>query len=439
MTPTLAMANAAGSAVPSRREAMSVESGASTWMNRLRFALLATPLVGVTVLSKFAIPPLGAQGIDLSLMLLPAAAIAGSICGGIRFEPQRLMVYVALLAVLGLVQIVQPDSFSPSSMLLLAALHLPYVFTVPHNGDRDRIIKFFLGIVTFFAWCGIAQYSLQFFVNARFLFPIEHFVPTSFIVQHFNKQAAVAYGSEVYRANGVFLLEPSFFSQVLAVAIVAELSTLGRVSRLAVFGIALLVSYSGTGMLVLAICLPIYAVTRRRWGLLLFGIIALIVMIPLLEYLHLDRFLSRLGEFGSTQSSGFARFVGGFYLFDQFLWSDPWRTLFGYGAGAFSDYASQSHYPVAEMALFKVVFEFGLIGALAYFGFLCCCLSTSSAPRILKLAVGITYLLNGIYTTFAHGLALGLLLWNSAPADGRAELPAKSTVSAALQTHRSGA
>jgi hypothetical protein len=428
----LAMMNAAGGAAPPRRGTMPAVPGVSTWIDRFRVGLLAAPLVGVTFLSKFAIPPLCAQGIDISLLLLPTAAIAGAIGGSIRFEPQRLMLYVTLLSILGLVQIVQPDSFSPSSMLLLAALHLPYVFTVPHSGDRERIIKFFLGIATLFAWCGIAQYSLQFFVNARFLFPIEHFVPASFIVQHFNKQAAVAYGSEVYRANGVFLLEPSFFSQVLAVAIVAELSTLARKSRLAVFGIALLVSYSGTGMLVLAICLPIYAVAQRRWGLLLLGVIALVVLIPLLEFVHLDRFLSRLGEFGSTRSSGFARFVGGFYLFDQFLWGDPWHTLFGYGAGAFSDYASQSHYPVAEMALFKVVFEFGLIGAVAYFGFLCCCLASSSAPRIVILAVGMTYLQNGIYTTFAHGLALSLLLWNSAPAEGR-------TVAVVLKTNRSEA
>jgi len=121
MTPPLAMVNAEDIAVPSRRGRMPVESGAATSMNRLRFAVLATPLVGVTFLSKFAIPPLGAQGIDISLLLLPVAAIAGSICGGIRFEPQRLMLYVTLLAILGLVQIVQPDSFSPSSMLLLAA------------------------------------------------------------------------------------------------------------------------------------------------------------------------------------------------------------------------------------------------------------------------------------------------------------------------------
>ena len=67
------------------------------------------------------------------------------------------------------------------------------------------------------------------------------------------------------------------------------------------------------------------------------------------------------------------------------------------------------------MALFKILLEFGLVGAVAYFGFLFCCLFYSPAPRILILAVGITYFLNGIYTPFAHGLALSLLLWKPAP------------------------
>jgi hypothetical protein len=425
MTRNLAMMSAAG-AVWSRRKKTAAELRAPARWNPLGFAVLATPLVGVTVLSKFTVPPLGAEGIDISLLFVLAALTVGSIGGCIRFEPGRLALYVTLIGILGLVQAVQPDLFSPSSMLLLAALHLPYIFTVAHGDDGGRFINFFLGIVTVFAWCGIAQYSLQYVINARFLFPIETFVPDSFIVQHYNKQAALAYGSEVYRPNGVFLLEPSFFSQVLAVAIVAELCTLGRAGRLAVFGVALLVSYSGTGMMVLAICLPLHLVARRRWGLLLLGLFALLVLIPLHEFLPMDRVLSRVGEFGSTRSSGFARFVGGFFLFDQFLWSDPWRTLFGYGAGAFSNYAAHARYPVAEMALFKMVFEFGLVGALAYFGFLFCCLYSSPAPRLLAVAVGITYLLNGMYASFAHGLALSLLLWNSVRAEGGARSQAGS-------------
>jgi hypothetical protein len=413
MMPTLELVKEDCSAATLGRERNAVEPCMSAATKRLRFAVLATPLVGVTFLSKFTVPPLGEQGIDLSILFLLAALLVGSIGGCIRLEPRRLALYVMLIGILGVIQMLQPDLFSISSMLLLVALHLPYAFTVSPGDDGDRILAFFLRIATVFAWCGIAQYGLQSVVNARFLFPIENFVPSSFIVQHFNKQAAVAYGSEVYRANGVFLLEPSFFSQVLAVAIVAELCTLARASRLALFGAALFVSYSGTGMLLLAICLPFYLVARRRWGLLILGISALALTVPLLEHLQTVRLLSRISELGSTHSSGFARFVGGFLLFDQFLWSDPWRTLFGYGAGAFSNYASRAHYAVNEMALFKIVFEFGLIGALAYFGFLLYCLLSSKAPRLLTLAVGITYLLNGVYTPFAHGLAFGLLLWNS--------------------------
>jgi hypothetical protein len=388
----------------------------------MRFALLATPLVGATFLSKFAFPPFGAQGIGISLFLLLAALFAGSISGCVSLEPRRLTLFVTLIGILGLIQMLQPDSFSIPSFLLLVAVHLPYVFTVPHSDDSDRIIKFFLGIVTVFAVCGIAQYSLQFVVNARFLFPIENFVPDTFIVQHFNHQAVMEYGSNEYRANGVFMLEPSFFSQILAVAIVAELCTLGRASRLAVFGLALVVSYSGTGIMVLAICLPLCIVARCRWRLLLLGLLALAVLIPLQVYLHADRLVSRVAEFSSIQSSGYSRFVGGFYLFDQFLWHDPWRALFGYGAGSFTNYTLRVHYAAAEMALFKIVFEFGLVGAVAYFGFLFGCLYYSRAPRLVTLAVGITYFLNGIYTPFAHGLALSLLLWNSAQSKhGRVE------------------
>lgn len=380
----------------------------------LRFALLAAPLIGATFLSKFGFPPLAALGIGVSIFFLLGVLAAATVFGGLSIEPRRLALFASMIGILGLMQIFQPNSFSPSSLLLLLAVHLPYIFAIPGSDDKDRIIKFFLVIVTVFAWCGIAQYGLQFFVSPRFLFPIENFTPDSFIVQQFNHQAAMEYGSQEYRANGVFMLEPSFFSQLLAVAIIVELCTFGRLSRITVYGLALIVSYSGTGLIVLAICLPLCLVAQRRWGLLVFGLLVLAVLIPLQLHFNANRLLARIGEFDSNQSSAYMRFVGGFRLFDKFLWEDLWRTLFGYGAGSFVSYSSRVHYyAAAEMALFKIVFEFGLVGAVAYFGFLFSCLYYSSAPRLVILAVGITFFLNGIYVPFAHGLALSLLLWNS--------------------------
>jgi hypothetical protein len=405
VAPTLAIGKASG--------------GAVSTTNWLPFALLATPLIGATFLSKFAIPPFGKQGIGISLFILLGAVIAGTVGGGMRIEPRRLTLYFMLVGSLGLIQILQPEAFSPLSLLLLVAVHLPYVVTVPHSDDGDRIVELFLGIATILALLGIAQYGLQFFVDPSLLFPIENFVPDTLIVQHFNHQAAMEYGSHEFRANGVFMLEPSFFSQLLAVAVIAEWCTRARMTRLAIFGLALIASFSGTGIVVLAICLPLCLVAQRRWGLLLTGVVAAVAIVLVHEYVHEIRILSRAGEFSSTHSSGYSRFVAGFYLFEQFLWHEPWRALFGYGAGAFTNYASRGQSGGDEMALFKIVIEFGLVGAVAYFGFLFCCLFYSPAPRVLILAVAITYFLNGIYTPFAHGLALSLLLWKPVPDNER--------------------
>src|SRR5271155_3391710 len=101
--------------------------GAASAAGGLRFAFLVTPLVGATFLSKFAFPPFGALGIGISIFLLQAALIVGSIVGCLTIEPRRLTLFVMLMGIIGLIQVLQPESFSAPSLLLLVAVHLPYV------------------------------------------------------------------------------------------------------------------------------------------------------------------------------------------------------------------------------------------------------------------------------------------------------------------------
>jgi hypothetical protein len=129
--------------------------------------------------------------------------------------------------------------------------------------------------------------------------------------------------------------------------------------------------------------------------------------------------LNRANEFSDPKSSGFARFVGGFYLFDQMLWPEPSRALFGYGAGAFMEYTHLFQREVADMPMTKMVFEFGVIGAAVYFSFLLSCLFSSPLPRIVSVAIALTFFLNGMYVPFSHGLALSLLVLTSLPAHER--------------------
>jgi hypothetical protein len=136
------------------------------------------------------------------------------------------------------------------------------------------------------------------------------------------------------------------------------------------------------------------------------------------ELLQLDVLTSRSKEFTDTNSSGFARFVGGFYLFDVILWDHPWRALFGYGAGAYIEYAHLSPFEAADMPLFKMVVEFGVVGAAIYFAFLARCLFSSGAPRLLCLAIALTFLLNGLYVPSSHAIALSLLILTSSSGTG---------------------
>jgi hypothetical protein len=377
-----------------------------------------------TLLSKVSVPPFGALGISITLFLLPLVACLGFAGRTLSIEPVRLALFLSLTGLLAVISLFGAAEFSVSSMAMFTVVHLPFIFAARQaNGPKalrrdyqegtasTAIHTFFLNLCLVVGVCGIAQFFLQAVIPVRFLFPIENFVPASLVTQHFNSQGVLEYGSETYRANGVFLPEPSYFSQLMGIAIVLELCMLSRWWRLAAYGVALLTAGAGTGLMIVGLCVPLIIVKRGRLDLLLVGAAAIAAVGALGESTYVGHLASRAGEFNAMGSSAFARFIGGFYLFDQFQWDDPWRTLFGFGAGSFTDYAKRAHYAVAEMPLFKMVLEFGLLGSLAYFLTLGYFLFSSRAPRILSLAIAIAFLLNGIYAVFAQALTLGLLLW----------------------------
>lgn len=375
------------------------------------------PMITSTFIAKLAIPPFGALGLSVAIPVMCAAAFAGVATGRLLIDRHRLLGYLSLLALLWGFQASRETGFSLPSMLLLTMLHLPYVFRLGRVPDYHKVIGYFQAVALVIGGLGLLQYSMQFAIGSALAFPIENFFPLEFRVSAFNMQGYLEYGSDIYRTNGVFMLEPSFFSQLVAIAIVVEITTRRRMWAVLLLAAALLVSYSGTGLALLTLCLLFLAVAQRRWDLLLGLLVAGVLVVGLASFAgnvpYVSVFLSRSGELSAQGGSGFARFVGGFYMFDQFLWDELPKALAGYGAGSFQIFAERSNYPAAGMAIFKMVFEFGLIGAAAYFGFLYDCVARSAAPAVLRFAVGLTFLLSGNYIPFAHGLAFSLLIWTA--------------------------
>ncbi|MDY6947391.1 MAG: hypothetical protein SXG53_16910 [Pseudomonadota bacterium] len=376
--------------------------------------VLCTPILCASLLSKFGIPGYANLGIGIAMPLMMLALAFGMLDDRVRLEPKRLGFYCITLAVLILPQLIQAGTFSLNSLMMLALLHIPYVLVVV-RGDQlvPKVVTFFLYLARLLACLAIAQYFLQGFIDKAFLYPIDNLIPQDFVVQGFNAQGTINYNSTQIRATGVFMLEPSFLTQFLAVAIVAESVTNRRLWPLALYAAGILVAHAGTGILILLICMPFVVFMHRRWDLLVLGVVGIALLLAFGELLNLDFITNRTSEFDDPNSSGFARFVGGFYMFDQMLWPDLKRALFGYGAGAFMDYAHLFDVEVADMPMTKMIFEFGIVGAFTYFVFIASCLFASPLPRMMSVAIGLTFLLNGMYVPFSHGLALGLLVLTS--------------------------
>lgn len=382
--------------------------------NFVPLLLLCTPIACASLLSKFGIPGYANLGIGIALPLMMLVLAFGIVNDGVRIEPRRLGFYGITLAVLILPQLLRAGTFSLNSLMMLALLHLPYVLVVKRGDElATKALTFFLYIARMLAVLAVAQYFLQGIVDKAILYPLDNLLPPDFIVKGFNAQGTINYYSTQIRATGVFMLEPSFLTQFLAVAIVAESCTTRRLWPLGLYLVGIMMAHAGTGILILLICMPFVVFMHRRWDLLVLGVIGIVAVLVFGELLGLNFLTSRTNEFSDPNSSGFARFVGGFYMFEDLLWPNLPRALFGYGAGAFMDYAHLFTVEVADMPLTKMLFEFGLVGALTYFLFIATSLFASPLPLMISVAIGLTFLLNGMYVPFSHGLALGLLVLTS--------------------------
>jgi hypothetical protein len=377
------------------------------WQTRM---IVFSPLVGATLLAKFGIPPLASSGIGLLYPLVFGMLAYGFITTQLQFESRRLAAFFLMLSTLGTMQVLRTDSFSMPSFMLMAVMACTFVFTARTPAvTRDEALSYFCNLTALIAVFGIVQFSIQFLGNLVLAFPIDLLLPDGFRTLGYNHMAPLEYNSPVFKSTGFVMLEPSYFSQLCAIGLVAELYGRSRLLRLAAYVVAMLVAYSGTGILILAVALPVYVIAHRRWDFLIRGAVLGLLILALSEPLNINMLGDRLDEFNSVGSSGFARFVGWMDLFSDRLWPSTSSALFGNGAGSFE--SMSVGYSVAQMAHAKILFEFGIVGGLIYFGFLLFCLFGNSAPRAVQVAILACYFMNGAYATISFGLALSVLLW----------------------------
>ena len=357
------LASNASSGLVNKRS-VSVPSNAPSLL--LRRILLTVVILSVTVFSRFGVN-LGTYSLSFSLIAIYVFVAVELWYGGLAVAPRRLVAYCAciVVAITSFVlntNLSSVDRTSWTSLLLLATIYLPLVFVLLTEESEDSqtlwTMRMFSNVALFCACTGIAQFYAQFVFHSDWLFDFTPYLPT--LLQGPGGYNTIIPVGALYKSNGFFFLEPSLFSFIMALALMGEIVLHKRAVRMAMFALALLLSYSGTGLLALIIGLMFPVGRRTLVQLPLLFAAGSVVYWLLGDSLNLSFTLGRIGEFNSEHSSAFIRYVAPMRLVLDSIDSDPWSTLFGHGPGTIT--RIQQGFDFHDPTWAKLLFEYGLLG-----------------------------------------------------------------------------
>ncbi len=355
----------------------------------VRSGLTATPAAGRTqaaclrfttvllcvclFLQRFGLP-VGGQPLSIVGPIGLALGAWGLWHGTLVLHRARTAIYLGLvgLALLGAAwHAMSPGAFdaAPSTNSLLHFVGITGLATLSFAEPVDEAAFFarISRLLAIVAGLGIAQFAAQ-FAGLR-LFAFTGLLPANLLMeQGYNLVIPVGIG-DVLKSNGLFLIEPSVFSQFMAVALMIELLTLRRPAYFALFTAALLLSFSGTGWIVLA-SFFLFAGVRLGPQFLKVALVsacALGLMAAAAAVAAPDfaaALSGRLSEISQPGTSGHLRFITPFWLMSDVLAREPSALFAGIGAGVSEKlslaYAFDVNTPV------KVFLEYGLPLLVAY-------------------------------------------------------------------------
>jgi hypothetical protein len=368
--------------------------------------LITVILIGGLFLSRF-VYHVGGLELSFTLVVTTAAVVALALLGQLRVHLARVALFAATLAaILFAAMAGGAGRVSVTSVLLLVVVYTPYIFILK-AGDPGYAwcIVGFRTLSTVIAIAGILQFFGQLIIPGPTLFTFIDHIPEQVLTKGYNLIIPVPGMLSMNKSNGFFLTEPSIFSQVMALAIIVELLFFALSWRLMIFVTGSFVSFSGTGLILIAAFVPFLLL--RRGDHRLFLIVAGFVVFAFIFFdtLHISAFTERTDEFSSAHSSGFGRFLSPFYLFDAYVLPSVQNTLFGLGPGAISPpiptgaagelFFSGKSYEVHDPTWGKLFFEYGLVGFLPFSAFVVACFFADSPSRWLSAALFVDYALLG--------------------------------------------
>ena len=334
--------------------------------------------------------------------------------GQARLEAVRVALYgLAALSVVTatLVAGFAGAQFSLTSLGLLLTLYLPFTLALigPVEAHRLSLLRALRSAATLVGLLAIGQFTAQVALGWTWSDLLAAVVPEQFLVPGYVTSYPIFYGSDVFKSNGIVMLEPSLCSQVLALGVLAQLRLGREWWRVALLGLAILTTVAGTGLIVLGVGLLVLTRERgTRW--LVAGVIGLAVTLALPPVSGI--YSQRLTAATDPSSSGYQRFIAPWHRLSASLDSSPVTFFAGSGAGSGQVLVDQIErkqgFPAIDPPQSKLITEYGWPSGLLFVAFMIVVLVRGSPDPMFAWA------LSALYFALGGGLLQAqtvLLIW----------------------------
>ncbi|MCB8937671.1 MAG: hypothetical protein H6654_11835 [Ardenticatenaceae bacterium] len=308
--------------------------------------------------------------IPLIAVIILLTTFLGRIKGQIQIESKRLFLYLLTVSLAILVNIVSSQyskDFSIFSIAYLSILYFPVIFVLKKPENGNLIFTFYQKSIFIISIIGILQFLTQ-LAGIPYRDWLLFYFPK--YIDEFNTSIPLFRGSHLFRSNGLFLVEPSFYSQYLAIAILIDLFYFKYYRRLPIFILAILFSFSGTGIVVLVFGLIVKIPKLSLRKLFLPGSLLFVILLVFFTTEYGGVLINRLGEFTNENASAYNRFIAPFESFEYWYDEGLKVFLFGGGAGSVDSFREniKEDIPVMHPNFFiKSFYEYGLISGFVLF------------------------------------------------------------------------
>jgi hypothetical protein len=273
--------------------------------------------------------------IPLSITLATHLLVAGVLLirGRLRISATRLCLYLLFWGVATAVQFFSGNTFSPESLLLGIVSYISFLGVVP--AARETYIAFlrnFQKIAMMVAALVFMDIALQ--LAGLGMPTMDAILPAGMAPPGMNYIQPTMFKASLLKPNAFFMMEASYTSQFVALGLIFEISLFRRWRWLVAYALALLLTFSGTGLMLVLVCLPI--LTWRFWRQML---VPALVLLPLLGGIAVatgwyEIAARRAETFDVKNSSANERFVAPFTtIYDVAASGDLHNILFGFGSG----------------------------------------------------------------------------------------------------------